>query len=65
MKLHIGLTRLLEKSVVTTSYDLEKRLFWRSLDLDWGDNGEIKEVVAKVKDNKNKSENPQKKNKKL
>lgn len=65
MKLHIGLTRLLEKSVVTTSYDLEKRLFWGSLGLDWGDNREIKEVVAKVKDNKNKPENPQKKNKKL
>lgn len=63
--MHIGPTRLLEDGAAIANYDSERRFcggFW-GLDLD--DNKKIEEVVANAKNNKDKTKDPWKKNKRL
>lgn len=65
IKMYIGPTRLLENGAAIANYHLEKKLCKGSQVLNWGNNKEIDETVVDAEDNKNKAENPQKKNIKL
>ena len=63
--MHIVPTRLLEDGITTANYDLKGKLCEGSQGLDWGDDKEIIEAVADVKDDKDKVEDPREKNRRL
>ena len=53
IRMHIGLTRLLKVGRPNVEYDLERKLHKRCINIDWGDNGKIKEAMAADDDKDN------------
>ena len=63
--MHIRPTRFLEVGPPNAQYDVRGRLRKRCTDVDWGDDGEIKEAMAADNNKDDDEEDPQKKNKQL
>lgn len=63
--MHIGLTKFLEIGPLNVEYDLKKRLYERCANTNWGNNDEIKEVIAANINKDNNKKDPWEKNRRF
>lgn len=63
--MHIELTKFFEIDPFNVEYDLEKRLYERCANTNWGNNDEIKEVIAANINKNNDKKDPCEKNRRF
>lgn len=63
--MHIESTKHIENNTATINYDLEEKFYKRSQDLYWGDSKKIEKAVTNAENNKNKTKDLWKNNKRL
>ena len=65
LRMHIGLTRLLENDASNAKFDIYGRLYPGSTGFDWDNSTKIKDAIGADKDDKDEEKNSQERNKQL